>query len=33
LKLPYGSRHAMIKGPCGNDWQIATRKRSKDHAG
>jgi len=21
---PYGDRRAMIKDPCGNDWQIAT---------
>lgn len=23
--LPYGDRRAMIKDPCGNDWQIAQR--------
>jgi PhnB protein len=22
--LPYGDRRAMVKDPCGNDWQIAT---------
>jgi uncharacterized glyoxalase superfamily protein PhnB len=22
--VPYGDRRAMIKDPCGNDWQIAT---------
>ena len=21
---PYGDRRAMVKDPCGNDWQIAT---------
>ncbi len=25
--VPYGDRRAMVKDPCGNDWQIATRKR------
>jgi PhnB protein len=25
--LPYGDRRAMVKDPCGNDWQIATHKR------
>jgi uncharacterized glyoxalase superfamily protein PhnB len=24
--LPYGDRRAMVKDPCGNDWQIATHK-------
>lgn len=24
--VPYGDRRAMVKDPCGNDWQIATRK-------
>lgn len=24
--LPYGDRRAMVKDPCGNDWQIASRK-------
>jgi uncharacterized glyoxalase superfamily protein PhnB len=23
--LPYGDRRAMVKDPCGNVWQIATR--------
>jgi uncharacterized glyoxalase superfamily protein PhnB len=23
--LPYGDRRAMVKDPCGNIWQIATR--------
>lgn len=27
--VPYGDRRAMIKDPCGNDWQIATYKRSR----
>ena len=22
--LPYGDRRAMVKDPCGNEWQIAT---------
>jgi PhnB protein len=25
-EMPYGDRRAMIKDPCGNDWQIATYK-------
>jgi uncharacterized glyoxalase superfamily protein PhnB len=25
--VPYGDRRAMVKDPCGNDWQIATHKR------
>jgi uncharacterized glyoxalase superfamily protein PhnB len=25
--MPYGDRRAMVKDPCGNDWQIATHKR------
>ena len=24
--LPYGDRRAMVKDPCGNDWQIATHQ-------
>jgi PhnB protein len=24
--VPYGDRRAMVKDPCGNDWQIATHK-------
>jgi PhnB protein len=24
--MPYGDRRAMVKDPCGNDWQIATYK-------
>lgn len=24
--VPYGDRRAMVKDPCGNDWQIATYK-------
>jgi len=24
--LAYGDRRAMVKDPCGNDWQIATHK-------
>jgi uncharacterized glyoxalase superfamily protein PhnB len=24
LDAPYGDRRAMVKDPCGNDWQIAT---------
>jgi len=24
-EVPYGDRRAMIKDPCGNTWQIATR--------
>ena len=27
--LPYGDRRAMVRDPCGNDWQIATHER--DH--
>jgi uncharacterized glyoxalase superfamily protein PhnB len=27
--VPYGDRRAMIKDPCGNDWQIATHKGAK----
>lgn len=27
--LPYGDRRAMVKDPCGNDWQIATHKVSR----
>jgi PhnB protein len=27
--VPYGDRRAMVKDPCGNDWQIATHKRGK----
>ena len=23
---PYGDRRAMVKDPCGNDWQIATHR-------
>lgn len=26
--VPYGDRRAMVKDPCGNDWQIATHKRN-----
>jgi PhnB protein len=26
-EVPYGDRRAMVKDPCGNDWQIATHKR------
>jgi PhnB protein len=26
--VAYGDRRAMVKDPCGNDWQIATHKRS-----
>ncbi len=26
--VPYGDRRAMVKDPCGNDWQIATHKRA-----
>lgn len=22
--MPYGDRRAMVRDPCGNDWQIAT---------
>ena len=25
LNTPYGDRRAMVKDPCGNIWQIATR--------
>jgi PhnB protein len=25
-EVPYGDRRAMVKDPCGNDWQIATHK-------
>jgi uncharacterized glyoxalase superfamily protein PhnB len=25
--VPYEDRRAMVKDPCGNDWQIATHKR------
>jgi PhnB protein len=25
-EMPYGDRRAMVKDPCGNDWQIATHK-------
>ena len=24
--MPYGDRRGMVKDPCGNVWQIATRK-------
>jgi PhnB protein len=24
--MPYGDRRAMVKDPCGNDWQIATHR-------
>lgn len=24
--MPYGDRRAVVKDPCGNDWQIATHK-------
>ena len=24
--VPYGDRRAMVKDPCGNDWQIASHK-------
>lgn len=24
--VPYGDRRAMVKDPCGNDWQIATHR-------
>lgn len=24
--LPYGDRRAMVKDPCGNNWQLATHK-------
>jgi len=27
--LPYGDRRAMVKDPCGNDWQIAERLTSR----
>jgi PhnB protein len=27
--MPYGDRRAMVKDPCGNDWQIATHKGIK----
>jgi PhnB protein len=26
--MPYGDRRAMVKDPCGNDWQIATHKEA-----
>jgi PhnB protein len=26
---PYGDRRGMVKDPCGNIWQIATRKNSR----
>ena len=26
-EMPYGDRRAMVKDPCGNDWQIATHRR------
>jgi PhnB protein len=26
MEVPYGDRRAMVKDPCGNDWQIATYK-------
>ena len=26
--MPYGDRRAMVKDPCGNDWQIATYRRT-----
>jgi PhnB protein len=26
IDTPYGDRRAMVKDPCGNDWQIATYK-------
>lgn len=27
-ETPYGDRRAMITDPCGNDWQIATYRRT-----
>jgi PhnB protein len=27
--LPYGDRRAMVKDPCGNIWQIATRLKQE----
>jgi len=27
--LPYGDRRAMVKDPCGNDWQIATYREAR----
>ena len=26
--MPYGDRRGMVRDPCGNDWQIATHKRT-----
>ena len=26
-EMPYGDRRAMVKDPCGNDWQLATHRR------
>jgi PhnB protein len=26
MDMPYGDRRAMVKDPCGNDWQIAAPK-------
>lgn len=28
-EVPYGDRRAMIKDPCGNTWQIATRMEDR----
>jgi PhnB protein len=30
LDTPYGDRRAMVKDPCGNDWQIATHVGASD---
>jgi PhnB protein len=27
--MPYGDRRAMIKDPCGNDWQVASHKSGR----
>ncbi len=29
--LPYGDRRAMVKDPCGNEWQIAAPIVPADH--
>lgn len=28
--MPYGDRRAMVRDPCGNDWQIATHLNAAD---
>jgi|SRR5580700_784372 PhnB protein len=28
--MPYGDRRGMVRDPCGNDWQIATRAKNAE---